>query len=207
MSGLLADPLLACYRQRAPCYDLELLAFEPLRRDCIARLELQPGQTVLDLGCGTGLSLPWLLRRTGAGGRVLAVDQCPEMLERAARRVDRHGWRNVELIESAIEQAVLPGQADAALFHFTHDILQSPASLRHVRAHLRRGARVAAAGLMWAPYWALTVNMGVLGAALYSVNNLGGLERPWAGLLPLCGELEVSFHLGGGAYIASGCVV
>jgi cyclopropane fatty-acyl-phospholipid synthase-like methyltransferase len=44
------------YRKRAGAYDLELAAFEPIRRMAIERLQLTPGDTVLDVGCGTGLS-------------------------------------------------------------------------------------------------------------------------------------------------------
>ena len=44
------------YRVRANQYDLELQPFEPLRLGAIERLNLQPGEVVLDVGCGTGLS-------------------------------------------------------------------------------------------------------------------------------------------------------
>jgi demethylmenaquinone methyltransferase/2-methoxy-6-polyprenyl-1,4-benzoquinol methylase len=180
------------YRWRAPVYDLELLPFEPLRRAAIAALDLQPGQTVLDLGCGTGLSLDLLQQAVGPSGRIIAIEQSAPMLARARQRVQAAGWRNVELIEAPVAQAAWRGPpADAALFLFTHDILQDDAALRRVLARLRPGARLAAAGLAWAPAWALPANLFVLGAALYSVSALQGLDAPWARLQALAGPLAL----------------
>lgn len=191
------------YRWRAPVYDLELLPFEPLRRAAVAALELKPGQSVLDLGCGTGLSLDLLQGAVGPGGRIIAIEQSPPMLARAQRRVRDAGWRNVELIEAPVGQARWSGPpADAALFMFTHDILQDEAALRRVLARLRPGARLAAAGLAWAPAWALPANLFVLGAALYSVSALQGLDAPWARLQALAGPLAL--RRPPGFFIASG---
>ena len=182
----------ALYRWRAPFYDLELLPFEPLRRAAVAALDLRPSQTVLDLGCGTGLSLDLLQRGVGPGSRVIAVEPCPEMLARARRRVQAAGWRNVTLIEAPAARASWDGPpADAALFAFTHDILQDEAALRRVLAALRPGARLAATGLAWAPAWALPANLFVCGAALYSISALQGLDAPWARLQALSGPLTL----------------
>lgn len=47
---------------------------------------LRPGDTALDVGCGTGVLLPHLLSRVGDAGRVYALDISPLMLERARAR-------------------------------------------------------------------------------------------------------------------------
>ena len=157
------DAALAQYRARAGVYDLELALFEPIRRLAIERLAMQTGETVVDFGCGTGLSLPLLRAAVGASGRVVGVEQSPEMLERARQRVAAQRWRNVELICAPAESLSLDvaaawrGKADAALFHFTHDLLQRPEAVESALGHLRRGARVVATGLRWAPRWALAV--------------------------------------------------
>lgn len=198
---------LALYRQRAPFYDMELYGFEPLRQACIAQLQLQAGQHVLDLGCGTGLSLPALVRAVGPRGRVVGIEQSPQMLARARQRVAAAGWRQVRLIESAVAQAPLRGRFDAALFHFTHDILQQREALLHVAAHLRPGARIAAVGLAWAhPWtpWAWPSNCFVMGAALYSVASLQGLGEPWQLLHELLPDMQLRANLPGGFYLAWG---
>jgi SAM-dependent methyltransferase len=192
------------YRRRAAHYDLELAPFEPLRARAIAQLAPAAGATVLDIGCGTGLSFAPLLERIGASGRIVGVDPSPDMLALARHRVAHHGWSNIALLEAGAAQAPLQGHADAALFHFTHDVVREPASLDHVLAHLKPGARVVAAGLQWAPSWMVPANLFVLGAALYSTTTLDGLQQPWALLAQRLKSFEVQHFSWAGLYIASG---
>jgi SAM-dependent methyltransferase len=195
---------LAQYRRRAAVYDLELTLFEPVRRRAIEQLRLRTGDRVFDVGCGTGLSLPLLQPRVGATGHIVGIEQSPEMIQLAHQRVARHGWNNVELIEASVEAARIKGHADAALFHFTHDILREPLAIANVLRHLRPGARIVACGLQWANFWAWPVNLFVLGAARHSVSSLAGLGSPWSLLAPRLDELQVDTMMAGGVFIASG---
>ena len=192
------------YRRRAGVYDIELALFEPVRRRAVERLALRTGDVVFDVGCGTGLSLPLLQPLVGAKGRIVGIEQSPEMIQRARERVARHGWKNVELIAASVEAARVKARADAALFHFTHDILREPLALDNVLQHLRPGARVVASGLQWAPFWAWPENLFVLGAARYSVTSLAGLGSPWSLLAKHLSGLQVEKVLAGGVFIASG---
>jgi demethylmenaquinone methyltransferase/2-methoxy-6-polyprenyl-1,4-benzoquinol methylase len=192
------------YRRRAAGYDTELIPFEPFRVQAIERLALHAGETVIDVGAGTGLSFERLVRGVGPAGRVVAVEPSPDMMERAQERVARHGWRNVELVTASAAGARLRGRADAALFHFVHDVLRDPASLANVLAHLKPGARVAATGLQWAPAWAMPVNCFVLGAAAYSLTSFDGLGKPWDRLAEHLDDVHVETAWLGGIYIASG---
>lgn len=196
----------AKYRFRAAHYDLELLPFEPVRTEAIALLDVHAGDTVLDVGCGTGLSFAPLEAKIGAQGRIVGVDPSQEMLALARRRMHQHRWRNIELLEAPAGSAPLHGQADAALFHFTHDVLRDHAALDHLLAHLRPGAHVVAAGLQWAPPWMVPANLFVLGAALYSVTSMEGLGQPWTLLARRLQDLEVRTRGFGGIYVASGRV-
>lgn len=200
------EPALAQYRRRARLYDLELAAFEPVRRRAVQALALAAGDTVLDVACGTGLSFPLLASGVGPRGRVIGIEQSPEMMALARRRVHQAGWPQVRLVEAGASVAHLEGRADAALFMFTHDVLQSEAALAHLLAHLKPGARVSAAGLQWAPPWALPLNLFVLGAALYSVTTLEGLAEPWARLARHLDGLQLQPMWGGAVYLASGRV-
>lgn len=200
------DAALAQYRQRAGAYDLELALFEPIRRQAISRLALRSGDTVLDVGCGTGLSLEALVLGAGSTGRIIGIEQSPPMLEQARQRVRAHGWKNVRLMCSPVESARITCQADAALFHFTHDILLRPQAVANIMRHLKPGARVVACGLKWAPAWALPANLFVAAAALRSVTSLEGLRAPWAILTPYLGAMQLTNVWAGGVYIASGIV-
>jgi SAM-dependent methyltransferase len=198
------DAALDQYRRRAGVYDLELAIFEPVRQRAVAALGLRHGQTVLDVACGTGLSLPLLVAAVGASGRVIGIEQSPEMIERSRARVAQAGWTNVELVNAPVELAAFDGGADAALFHFTHDVLLQAQAVHNVFGHLKPGARVVASGLKWAPAWAMPINLLVLPAALHSVTSLAGLRAPWRSLRPYLRDLRVHPQLAGAVYIATG---
>lgn len=195
---------LAQYRRRAAVYDAELAVFEPIRSDAIARLKLRPGETVIDVGCGTGLSFQPLRRCVGKAGQVVGVEQCPEMMAKAQARVEEGHWDNVRLVCAPAASAQLEGKADAALFHFTHDILRDPVAVSNVLSHLKPGARVVASGLQWAAPWIWPTNAFVMLAALYSVTSFEGLGHPWDKLAAHLRDVDVQSALLGGVYIATG---
>lgn len=195
---------LAQYRRRAACYDLEVAAFEPVREQAIEALDPQPDATVLDVGCGTGLSFPLLRQRIGAGGHIVGIEQSPDMLARARERVRGQGWGHVRLVCAPAATARIDGRADAALFHLVHDILRDDDAIANVLRHLKPGARVVASGLRWAPAWLWPANAFVVLAALYSVTSLEGLASPWDKLAPRLERFEVRDVLGGAMFIASG---
>jgi len=175
------DPQLAIarYRAHAPGYDASAVRTMPLRRRTVAKLELRPGETVLDVACGTGLSFPLLREGVGETGRVVGVELSPDMLALARERCVREGWRNVTLIESAMETADLQGPVDAILFNFTHDVLRSPAALERILAAARPGTRVAVAGMKLAPWWLAPLNAVVRAQARPYMTTFEGLARPW----------------------------
>ncbi|MFZ0244747.1 class I SAM-dependent methyltransferase [Candidatus Binatus sp.] len=194
------------YRSRARIYDLELALFEPVRQRAIGRLRLKSGDRVLDVGCGTGLSFSALEGLVGPEGSIVGIEQSPEMIERARARAADNGWQNVALIAASVEEAAIPLAADAALFHFTHDIMRTRNALANVCRHLKPGGRIVAAGLKWAPVRTMPLNILVWNAAMRSTSTLEGLARPWSHLEPLVSELVLEQMLGGTVYIASGVV-
>jgi SAM-dependent methyltransferase len=64
---------------------------------------IEPGQVVLDLGCGAGTDVLIAAQMTGPTGRVIGVDMTPAMLEQARASAARMGLQNVDLDESLIE--------------------------------------------------------------------------------------------------------
>jgi len=194
------------YRRRAQFYDLQLALAEPIRRRAIERLGLQGGETVLDVGCGTGLSFELLEQRVGREGKIIGIEQSSDMIDQARARADRNRFENVTLITSPVEDAEIPIVADAALFHFTHDILRTPAAVANVIQHLKPGARVVASGLKWARAWELPTNLMVLQAALFSVTSLEGLAEPWSNLARWARIDDIEMVLGRGVYIATATV-
>jgi SAM-dependent methyltransferase len=64
---------------------------------------IEPGEVVLDLGCGAGTDLLIAAQMTGAGGQAIGVDMTPAMLEQARASAAQIGVANVKLRESLIE--------------------------------------------------------------------------------------------------------
>lgn len=192
------------YRARADIYDVEILFAAPIRRRTIDKLALHSGEAVIDVGCGTGLSIPLIECAVGPAGTIVGIEQSADMMANARARVSAAGHRNVILINAPVEEAAIETRADAAVFHFTHDVLRTPYAIANVMRALKPGARVAAAGLKWAPRWAWPVNLAVLAGALRSVTAMDGLDRPWSMLEPHLERVEIEQHLGGAVYILSG---
>ncbi|GAA1212128.1 class I SAM-dependent methyltransferase [Rhodoglobus aureus] len=66
----------------------------------IELMGLRAGDTVLDLGCGTGLSFELLVNAVGPPGHVIGVDASAQMLQVAAKRAVRNGWTNVRVVQA-----------------------------------------------------------------------------------------------------------
>jgi ubiquinone/menaquinone biosynthesis C-methylase UbiE len=82
--------------------------FGPVIEHLMARADPRPGEAILDLGTGTGSVAMAAAARVGPGGRVIAVDVSPEMLDKARARIDALVVTNVELAEGRAEAIPAP---------------------------------------------------------------------------------------------------
>jgi ubiquinone/menaquinone biosynthesis C-methylase UbiE len=195
------------YRELAAGYDASSRHETPLRLRTIDLLQLQPGQRVLDIACGTGLSFAALLARVGAGGHVLGVEVSPEMARLAQQRIDQHGWSNATVLVGDVAHAAFGAQPfDAALFHYTHDVLQAPAALARIFASLRPGARVAVAGLKTTHPLLVPLNLSAWWRGRRYRTTDANLRRPWVHLVRWVPDFEWQPTYLGTGYIGSGTV-
>jgi protein-L-isoaspartate O-methyltransferase len=70
--------------------------------------EIRPGQAVLDLGSRAGVDCLLAARRVGPTGKVIGVDLCPEMVEKARRNASLLALHNVVFVQAGIEKLPLP---------------------------------------------------------------------------------------------------
>jgi len=76
--------------------------------EIIRLLNIQPGMSVLDAGCGPGrLTLP-LARSVGECGNVTALDVQQGMLDRVRKKIMAQGAGNVDLVEGGLGDGILP---------------------------------------------------------------------------------------------------
>ncbi len=175
------------YGRWARFYDLLASATPGLSqlRDRVAdRLGLEPGDTVVEMGCGTGANFPHLRERVGPEGTVVGVDFTRGMLEQARDRVEREGWENVHLVQADAATFEPREDADAVLATFVVGMLDDPYStVGYWSDWVRPGGHVALldAGQSTHPYsW--PVNQAFRGLVVASTPG-GGLDferPPWS---------------------------
>ncbi len=115
-------------------YDLLLgvvtLGREEAFRQRIADLaRLQPGEIVLDVGCGTGTLAMVARQRVGETGRVSGIDPSPQMIARANRKAERVGPA-IDFQVGVIEQLSFPDQS--------FDVVLSTFMMHHLPDDLKR---------------------------------------------------------------------
>lgn len=96
------------------------------RERAVDALSLSPGETVVEMGCGTGANLPHLRERVGEPGRVVGVDLTPGVLDRARARVERPDWPNVHVVRGDATRPPVD-RADAVLGTFVVGMFDDPA--------------------------------------------------------------------------------
>lgn len=170
------------YDRLAPVYDQAATAYGLVggaryRRRAVESLQLSPGDTAVDLCCGTGANLPFLVEAVGPTGRVVGVDLSPGMLAQARQRVEAAGWENVELVEADVRAFAFPEPVHGVLSTFGIERVPEHADVTARAVDARTpGGRIAVGGLRrpdgW-PEW------------LRGVPPRGGLPRHRAGSRPL----------------------
>lgn len=78
--------------------------FVPVIRHTVQRADPQPGQSILDLGTGTGAVAIVLSPIVGASGSITALDLSPDMITIADERISALGITNVRLVEGRAEE-------------------------------------------------------------------------------------------------------
>jgi phosphatidylethanolamine/phosphatidyl-N-methylethanolamine N-methyltransferase len=125
------------YRLFSGSYDFVFgPVFHPGRKDAVRIANAQPGQRILEVGVGTGLSLPYFR----SDSEVTGIDVSNEMLEKARRRVARRKLGNVKaLLEMDAEKMSFPDNSfDAVLALYVASVVPNPGRFA---AEMRRVCR------------------------------------------------------------------
>lgn len=114
-----------------------------VRPKAVDRLRLKNGDSVLEVGCGTGRNLPFLVRAVGSNGRVYGVDISDGMLARARALCDKREWKNVTLVRADAAEYELPEPVDGAIFSLSYATMRDRRQvLRHAWKQLKPGGRL-----------------------------------------------------------------
>jgi ubiquinone/menaquinone biosynthesis C-methylase UbiE len=164
-----------------------------------------PGEVVLDIACGTGTTLMEIGKRVGPAGRAIGVELSPDMARIAQHKIEGSGLRT-ELVVCRAEALELDVRADAMLFCYTHDVLQSGAALANLMRFAKPECRIVVAGMMFQPWlmgWPL--NLFTALRARHYLTTFHGLRDPCAKLRGFGVSMRHLryFHLGT-SYLARG---
>ena len=115
---------------------------------------LAPGETVLDLGSGSGTDSFLAAVAVGAGGTVIGVDMTEAQLEKATRLAAEAGFANATFLEGYIERPpVVPGSVDVVISNGVVNLSPDKAAVfRAAAVALRPGGRLALADIVTATH-------------------------------------------------------
>jgi ubiquinone/menaquinone biosynthesis C-methylase UbiE len=140
----------------------------------------QPGQRVLDLGCGFGDTTQHIARLVGTEGEVVGVDAAANFIDTARREAAEAGTINVSFAVADVQAAVLGGPYDLAFSRFGTMFFANPvAALRNVRRALAPG------GLLVMVVWRRRIDNDWLYRAQTIVEEI--VSRPEEYDEPTCG--------------------
>src|ERR1700749_3809208 len=187
-AGGTREHLIRTYRKKARHYDLTSRLYpapaypqRSQRLRAVQALGLGPGDTVIDMACGTGLNFSLLQRAVGPGGRIIGVDLTDAMLAQDQDRIKGHDWSNVSLVQADAAGFDFPAAVNAILS--TYALTQVP-ECAEVIAH---GTEALAAGGRWAvldlkvpgrtPGWLAQV--GTATVRPFAAIDEWMMRRPW----------------------------
>lgn len=148
-------------------------------------VDAQPGETVLDLGCGAGLDLYLYAQKVGPKGRLFGLDLSEPMLEKAQRNLAAVGISNVEWLHTSADAIPLPtNSVDLVTANGIYNLSpDKDAVMREVARVLRPGGRTIFAEIVLKSELSCEVRREIsdwfrcIGGALVQDDFLDRLER------------------------------
>ncbi len=145
-----SSSLVSLYRARAKLYDFSARLFpfvgfrqNAYRKQAVKALCLQPGDFVVDVGCGTGLNFSLFQQAVGPTGKIVGVDITDAMLDRARQRIAAERWANVELVQSDAADFAFPSGLSGIISTFALTLVPE------FDAVICRGSAALLAGKRW----------------------------------------------------------
>ncbi len=199
------------YRALAPAYDwlsLEHLLYREGRKAAVRAVRLGPGHRVLDVGCGTGLTMPLISARLGPTGHVIGVDSNAAMLARASKRqiatpqtLIQADAQNLNLGMLADHDVI--GSLNAALFCYSLSVMPDwTRAWEHVIPLLAPGARLAIADVAPPTRGGPPARFAARTIARIGRSDID--SRPWTALQANSTDIEHHTYAGGHVHVWAG---
>jgi demethylmenaquinone methyltransferase/2-methoxy-6-polyprenyl-1,4-benzoquinol methylase len=176
------------------------------RKAAVRTLALRPGDTVVELGCGTGLNFRLLQRSIGPSGRIIGVDMTDAMLAKARERIRRYQWCNVELVQSDVAKYAFRSSVDGILSTFAMEFVPEYDDLIRRCSEALRPGRYMVVGDLKPPEGRLAGLAPYLGtlARRYGTTMDLADRPPWESVRNYLDDVRLTEFYFGYAYLASG---
>jgi demethylmenaquinone methyltransferase/2-methoxy-6-polyprenyl-1,4-benzoquinol methylase len=201
------------YRKRAKRYDLAVQVYrlfgfkvERYRRDTISSLGLNPGNLVVELGCGTGLNFTHVISKIGPSGKLIGVDLTDSMLDVAAARNAREGWTNVELVQADVVEWDLPRDIDGVYSTLALTLVpEYEKVIEKVSGALKSGGRLAVLDMKEPESWpSWLVRFAAWLNKPFGVSLQIADRHPWEAVRRYLTEVEFREYYFGALYLSVG---
>lgn len=201
------------YRVRAAWYDFSanlyyLIGFREARyrKEAVAALGLKTGDTVVEIGCGTGLNFGYLRAAVGGAGKVIGVDLTDAMLAQAGQRIAREEWSNVMLVQRDAVAYEFPAEVQGVLSTFALTLVpEYERVVENAADALAMGGRLVILDFRQPENWPLwLVRLGVFVTRPFGVSLDLTDRKPWLVMQKHFSRVTTTLHFGGSVYIAAG---
>ncbi|MDB9529736.1 methyltransferase domain-containing protein [Oscillatoria sp. CS-180] len=201
------------YREQAVDYDFtkNLYYFVSLRewfyrRKAVQMLHLSPGDTVIEIGCGTGINFSLLHDMVGGKGKIIGIDSVPEMLDHAYKRVEQNQWSNVELVQKDASKYEYPNQVNGILSTFTiADIPESDWIIKKGAEALSLGKRFVILDVKIPDFWPKwPLKLYTFFSSFFKNSQSGKIEYPWQSIQRYLERIEFEELFLDGVYLCVG---
>jgi demethylmenaquinone methyltransferase/2-methoxy-6-polyprenyl-1,4-benzoquinol methylase len=188
MNAVLNQQIIETYRRRARRYDFTanlyyLVGYREwaYRRKAVEALQLQPGDTVVEIACGTGLNFSLYQKAIGPQGKIIGLDLTDAMLAQAQQRIEEKGWSNVELVHLDARDYNFPAGVNAIISTFALSLIpESDRVLERAVEVLAPGGRLALLELQIPAKWpGWMAKAGVWLMKPFAVTDEWLNRRPW----------------------------
>jgi len=203
------DPLYARYLVylTRPFPDFDFSFIKPVRQKAVTLLNLKQGDRVLDAGCGSGGSFPYLHQSVGPAGEIVGVEISPRTTINTRKRIAKNRWENVQVIEADARKINLTGKFDGLLMFAAPDVFASEDALSNIFPHLKQNARVAIFGAKISNRRFGWILNGLLRLAFARFSSSPKMENePWTRLQKRLDQIYIEEYFFGWMFLAWGMV-
>ncbi len=217
MNRTLNKRYIEIYRKRAKHYDITanlyyLFGYREwtYRQKAVAALQLKPGDTILEIACGTGLNFSLYREAIGSKGKIIGVDLTDAMLVQAHQQVKENGWENVELVHMDARKYQFPMEYDAIISTYALSLIpESDQILARAVNGLAPGGRLVLLDLQvpkkW-PGWLIKASIWLMKP--FAITDDWLARRPWESIRQTMSKLLTNVNIDemyfGLTYIISG---